>query len=475
VFGRPVIAGIFLAASAIAASAQTTVSISDDSQVVFATVRAGSYANTTISTLETRAADSGSSYLRRAMLKFDTENGIPAGAAVTSATLTVTVKQSSNDATRRIAAYQVTNSWDPSVVTWNRRKSGISWGSAGGDLGTRLSIANVSNVAGSKVTFDVTSLVKAAVAGQFGSSRYTRIALVDLDEATNESWRAYYTPSDASNRPTLKVTYGGSAPPPSPQVDSGSGGSTLRLLEYNVHHGGVGTDGKYDPNRIVNWIVKINPDVVSLVEMEKDDYWVSTDGVALYKSLLEQKTGVRWYTWDIQDYGDWTSSGIRNAIISKIPFSATYRHEFSVGKDRTVGGVTISVNGRNLNIMSTHFDPDSSSNRITQAKELVSYAKGFSEDRILTGDFNDQADKTSMQTLIAYYHDAWAEAVKMGTQRSASDNPNGYTRNSRIDFALYSRNEAHLTLKYVQVVDTRDANGYMPSDHRPLLSVFTVN
>src|SRR5581483_7853020 len=212
--------------------------------------------------------------------------------------------------------------------------------------------------------------------------------------------------------------------------------------------------------------------IVSLVEMEKNDGWVSTDGVALYQSLLEQKTGVKWYTWDIQDYGDWSAPGIRNAIISKIPFSATYRHEFSVGKDRSVGGVSISVNGRNINLMSTHFDPDSGSNRNQEARELIAYAKGFAEDRILTGDFNDQADKTSQGIIRdGGYYDGWAEAVKMGVQKSAPDNPNGYTRNSRIDFVYYSKGEAHLTLKSVQVIDTRDANGYMPSDHRPLLAV----
>ena len=473
VFGRPTIAGIILAATAAAASAQTTVTIADQTNVVYATLRGGSYANTTITALETRAAEAGSSYLRRAMLKFDTENGIPAGASVTSATLTVTVKEGSGDATRRIAAYQVTTSWNETQVTWNKRRTGIAWGAAGGDLGTRLAVATVSNVPGSKATFDVTSLVKSAVAGQFGS-RYTRIALVDLDESTNESWRAYYTPQDSSNKPSLKVTYGGSAPPP-PHIDSGSG-ATLRILEYNVHHGGYGTDGKYDPNRVVNWIVKANPDIVSLVEMEKNDGWVSTDGVALYQSLLEQKTGVKWYTWDIQDYGDWSAPGIRNAIISKIPFSATYRHEFSVGKDRSVGGVSISVNGRNINLMSTHFDPDSGSNRNQEARELIAYAKGFAEDRILTGDFNDQADKTSQGIIRdGGYYDGWAEAVKMGVQKSAPDNPNGYTRNSRIDFVYYSKGEAHLTLKSVQVIDTRDANGYMPSDHRPLLAVFSVN
>jgi endonuclease/exonuclease/phosphatase family metal-dependent hydrolase len=474
-FNRLAIAGTVLAATATAASAQTTVTIADQTSVVYATLRDGSYANTTITALETRAADAGSSYLRRAMLKFDTENGIPAGANVTSATLTVTVKDASDDATRRIAAYQVTTSWDETQVTWNQRRTGIAWGTGGGDLGTRLAVTTVSNVPGSKATFDVTALVKSAVSGQLGS-RYTRIVLVDLDESTNESWRAYYTPQDSSNKPSLKVAYGGSAPPPPQITDTGSGGSTLRILEYNVHHGGIGTDGKYDPNRVVNWIVKANPDIVSLVEMEKNDSYVSTDGVALYQSLLEQQTGVKWYTWDIQDYGDWTAAGIRNAIISRIPFSATYRHEFSVGRDRTVGGVTISVNGRTINVMSTHFDPYDATNRNQEATELVAYAKGFAEDRILTGDLNDQPDKTSQGTIRnGGYVDAWAQAVLMGVQKSAPDNPNGYTRNSRIDFVYYSKGEAHLTLKSVQVIDTRDANGIMPSDHRPLLAVFTVN
>jgi endonuclease/exonuclease/phosphatase (EEP) superfamily protein YafD len=45
---------------------------------------------------------------------------------------------------------------------------------------------------------------------------------------------------------------------------------------------------------------------------------------------------------------------------------------------------------------------------------------------------------------------------------------------SRIDYVFYSRSEEHLTLKTVQVVDTRDANGVMPSDHRPVLVEFMV-
>ena len=76
--------------------------------------------------------------------------------------------------------------------------------------------------------------------------------------------------------------------------------------------------------------------------------------------------------------------------------------------------------------------------------------------------------------MTAGYYDAWAEGKKAGIATAAPDNTAGNTRNSRIDYVFYSRAEQHLTLKKVQVVDTRDANGVMPSDHRPVLAEFLV-
>jgi hypothetical protein len=104
--------GAAMAAAATPASAQTTVTINQPTtQVVHATLRGGTYANTNFSTtLETRAA-SDLTYERRAMLKFDTQNLIPMGSQVSNATLTVTVKTADAGLTRHLAAYQVTNSW----------------------------------------------------------------------------------------------------------------------------------------------------------------------------------------------------------------------------------------------------------------------------------------------------------------------------------------------------------------------------
>jgi endonuclease/exonuclease/phosphatase family metal-dependent hydrolase len=382
----------------------------------------------------------------------------------------MTVRDGSGDATRRVAAYQVTQSWEEPEVTWNRRKSGYYWNSKGGDMGTQVAVQTVGNTAGARASWDVTALVKQAVAGQLGSSRYTRLALVDLDSPTKESWRGYYTPNDSSSyRPTLKVTYGGTTS----TTTTSSTGTRLRVLHWNIQKNGWGTDGRYDPNRIVSWIAKINPDIISLNEVEAwNSYSYGEDGVALYKSLLTQKMGGTWYVWQAQDYGNWSDKGLRSVVYSRYPFSSTYRTTYSAGKLKAVGGVTVHVNGRLINFMTTHFDPYSYDYRMIQAKDLRYYAGGFSEDRIICGDFNEQAG--NLDSITNYYHDAWAVAKSAGIAYSASDNPYGNTRNSRIDYVFYSRGERYLSLKKVQVVDTRDSNGEMPSDHRPVVAEFTV-
>lgn len=475
-FCKSMWAGLLVAGSALGAAAQTTVTLADPStQVVFATVRGGSYADTNISNvLETRAADATSSYVRRAMLKFDTQNTIPQGAAVSSAYITVTVKAGSADATRRIAAYQVTDSWNQTQVTWKKRYSTTYWITSGGDLGTMLSTVTVGNTAGTKVTFDVTSLVKAAVAGQLGSSRYTRIALVDLDDYTSESWRGYYTPNDGSYRPTLKVTYGGSTTTTTTTTTSTSSSTSttrLRVLHWNTHHNGVGTDGRLDSDRLMTWVAKINPDIVSLNEVERYTGYCSCDGPVMLRDLLQQKTGRTWY-YKFQTASG-ASTGDGNLILSRFPFDATATRLLSYTRSVVNGSVT--VNGRTINFFSTHLDADSTSARLIEIGELKNWASGFAQQRIIAGDFNAWPGSTENAKMKEAYKDSWAEAQAAGTAIAYSGNEAGNTRNSRIDYIYFSNDATKLTLRSSQVFDTRDSNGVMPSDHRPLLSIFDVN
>jgi endonuclease/exonuclease/phosphatase family metal-dependent hydrolase len=475
-FTRALIGAFAFAGAVASASAQTTVTLNHpDTQVVWATVRGGTYADKNDqSVLATRSSDSYE-YNRRALLKFDTENTIPKGSSVTSAVLTMTVKTGGSDSTRTVAAYQTSLSWSETEVTWNRRRSTESWNTPGGDYGSKLDDAVVGNAAGTKVTFDVTALVKAAVAGTLGSSRYTRIALVDKDASTADSYREYYLPSDSNTavRPTLKVTYGGTSTTTTtaPTTTTSGSTSTLRVLHWNIHHGGLGTDGVWDPARIAKWIAKFNPDIISLNEMERNDgYSHNTDEPVTMAALLKTYTGRTWY-WKFYTLSG-GSNGIGCMILSRFPLNGT-ETKLLTGA-RSAVNFEISVNGRTINFTSTHLNPDSSTYRKEEINQLVYWETGMAQQRIIAGDFNATYTSTEHSMMKQTYYDSWAVAQANGTDIAYAGNESGATRNGRIDFIYYSHSASNLVLKSSQVYDTRDSNGYMPSDHRPLMSVFTV-
>ena len=464
------ICGVLVAA---AAGAQTTMNLTDSSST---TLRGGAYASTNYSTstvMETRAS-SDQSYVRRGLLKFDTDTTIPAGTAIASARLTITVA-GGNAESRQLSAYHVTASYDKSAATWNKRKSTLAWSTGGADLGARYDVETITNTVGAKVTFDVTPLVQAIVRGDFGSSRYTRIALVDTGGSSRDSYKQIYSENaaDASLRPTLTITLGTAATITSPAPPPTTTSSTMRVLQYNTHHGGYGTDNRYDTNRLADWIVRMRPDVVMLNEIEKYTSWGNQNQPEVYKNLLESKTGKTWYYVFAQEYGQWSSNGKGNLILSTVPFTSTDRHELVHNGDRSIAEAAITWNGRPITFILTHLDPDSQSLRLTQATEVTTWAAAEPENRILTGDMNAWPDQTSIAQYDKYFMDSWAVAAANGTAIAFAGN-NGETKKGRIDYIFYSKGSTNLAVKSSQVYDTRDANGIMPSDHRPVVTAFEV-
>jgi len=247
----------------------------------------------------------------------------------------------------------------------------------------------------------------------------------------------------------------------------------MRVLQWNLHHG-VGTDGKYDINRIATWIAKMSPDVVMLNEVEKYTGWGNEDQPARYKSLLESKTGKTWYVLFAQEFGDWSSNGKGHVILSTYPFAATDR--VAISYDRVIADARIVVNGRSISLLVTHLDPDSATRRLTQATEVTAWALAHPENRILTGDMNAWPDQTSIAQYNKTYNDSWTVATSKGTAYEFSGlSPDGATKKGRIDYVLYSKGVSNVSVVSSQVYDTRDSSGYMPSDHRPVLTTFQIN
>ena len=141
--------------------------------------------------------------------------------------------------------------------------------------------------------------------------------------------------------------------------------------------------------------------------------------------------------------------------------------------DRSIAEAEITWNARRITLVLTHLDPDSQTLRLTQATEVTTWSAVQPENRIVTGDMNAWPDQTSIAQFDKFYNDSWAVAVKAGTALAFSGN-NGETKKGRIDYIFYSKNAANLVVKSSQVYDTRDANGVMPSDHRPVLTTFEV-
>ena len=471
---------LVLLAGAIPSSAQT-LQLTDAHAT---TLRGGSYAGTNYrsqTVLETRASDDDS-YDRRAILKFDTQNTIPAGSTIQSATLTVTVA-GGNGESRTIGAYRLASSYDETYATWSKRKSSTSWSTPGGDKAERFDVATVTNTAGSRVTFDLTSLVQKNVSGAYGSNRYTRVVLLDAGGSSRDSYKQYYSDEagDTSVRPILTVVLGSgttTATTTTTSTTSSSTGVKLRVLQWNLHHG-VGTDGKYDLDRIATWMAKMTPDVVMLNEVEKYTGWGNEDQPSRYRSLLQAKTGKTWYKHFAQEYGDWSSNGKGHLILSRYPFESTDCTTTTASSGLKGAGAasqaTIIVNGRRINLFIGHLDPDSSTMRLTQAREVTNWASTYPESRIITGDMNAWPDQSSIAEFNKTYRDSWAVASSKGTAYQFSGlSPDGATKKGRIDYIFYSRNTSNLAVVSSKVYDTRDSNGYMPSDHRPVVTTFEV-
>jgi endonuclease/exonuclease/phosphatase family metal-dependent hydrolase len=489
--GTMVLAASALTAFPRAAEAQTRVVLdAPKTEVVDTMVRGGSFARANFDgkDLMTRASDH-EEYMRRALLKFDTEKNVPANAVITSATLTMTVK-GGNAETRRLSAYRVSQSFDAPVTTWNKRKRNSSWNTEGGDLGKKYASATVTAKVGSKVTFDVTTLVQDSVDGDFGS-RWTRIAVIDEGGTSRASYREYYSSeASASVRPSLTVLFQpkSSAPPkpkeeepepprpapapapaPAPPSDTESE-ETLRVLHWNLYHG-QNAKKQWGFPRQMEVIAKAKPDIVSLNEIEKfNSTYGNIDQAAALAQYLTQKTGTKWYQYMRVASG--SARGIGNAVLSRFPIVSASTCQLSDNRNAVHAGLV--VNGRTLNFWSTHLAVESGSYRVRETRTLLACMDNFSEQRLVAGDFNTLPKTKELQMMVVDYADTWAQAKAMGKTTNYSGNCDGCTRGARIDYVFTSKSASKLALKSAQIIDTRDSKGTMASDHKPMLAIFEV-
>ena len=148
---------------AAAASAQTTITLSTPGTQINADlmIQGGAYGYTDFSNDAVMATkvSSDASYARRILMKFDTQNLIPANSVIQSARLELVLQQAENSESRPLTIYHVTKSFVRWEANWYYYRSGQPWSAPGGDLGPSFGTAYVGANVGAVYTFDLTDLV----------------------------------------------------------------------------------------------------------------------------------------------------------------------------------------------------------------------------------------------------------------------------------------------------------------------------
>ncbi len=243
---------------------------------------------------------------------------------------------------------------------------------------------------------------------------------------------------------------------------------TIRVLHWNLHHGND-PNNTYALARQMATIYDMNPDVISLNEVEKfNGNYGNEDQAKHLAEYLTERTGETWYQFMVP--GNGASTGIGNAILSRFPFETTDVCQLSA--ERNAVHATMMINGRTVNLWSTHLDVDSG--RVAEARALTTCMSSFAEPRLVAGDFNAAVGTTEINLMTAGYVDAWPAAKSIGAAFNFPGNCDGCTRNTRIDYGFTSRAASMLVLKSAQIFDTRNASGVMASDHKPLVLAYEV-
>jgi endonuclease/exonuclease/phosphatase family metal-dependent hydrolase len=261
--------------------------------------------------------------------------------------------------------------------------------------------------------------------------------------------------------------------------------SKLRVVQANIAYGGHGTDNIINLNRTTDWLVKLNPDVASLVEAIG-----GYNDPTLITGLMKQKTGLTWYSHYVPKFAG-CAEGVM--ILSKWPIVST--GQLFMSYQMPVAEATINVNGKLISFFSTHFQwPGSASaERQVEANQLVAFASKFAEPRIIAGDLNAQVYTPEVGIILQQYYGAWDEAISKGVATSYPDNPASSltrSRRSRIDHIFYAKGATGVSVAGAEIPDQRaagtaalvtvkigttDDKGVRPSDHNFVEATLTLN
>ncbi|MCP5274725.1 MAG: endonuclease/exonuclease/phosphatase family protein [Burkholderiales bacterium] len=158
--------------------------------------------------------------------------------------------------------------------------------------------------------------------------------------------------------------------------------TSLTLATYNIHRC-IGTDGKFNPERIIEVIQQLDADIIALQEVET----FRRERLNLLEHLSRHTgmyavAGITMFS-DISHYG--------NALLSRLDIEELHREDLSIKGREPRGAICIKTRlaNKSIRVIATHLGLLPSERR-TQTKQLLKLLEQESADiSVLMGDLNE--------------------------------------------------------------------------------------
>lgn len=155
----------------------------------------------------------------------------------------------------------------------------------------------------------------------------------------------------------------------------------MRLASYNIH-AGVGSDGRFEPRRLIEVLLRLNADLIGLQEVIS----VGPDGYALLNELAEA-CGMQAVAGPTMQRGD---ASYGNALLSRLPLHAIRRLNMDESRFEPRGALAVEAGDPDspLIVALTHLGLRRRERR-AQIEQLINWLPQPSAPLVLLGDLNE--------------------------------------------------------------------------------------
>lgn len=261
------------------------------------------------------------------------------------------------------------------------------------------------------------------------------------------------------------VTYDGFSLKLDPPLSNANTSAVLRAMAYNIHWA-AGPDGEVDTQRISDFIIAKDVDIVGFNEVAR--FWSLRASGRDIIGEIAQQTGMS-FVFDNNKQGLSGNDSFGNAILSKYPILEREHRLLPVVGDNEQRGwhkVIVDMNGKFISFCTTHLAHNSNLERVMCGTNLNQWVDDEVFPVIMVGDFNDTPNTPIYDLLEKKWIDIWPIAGDGTLGRTVPcPGPPG----ARIDYIWKAKTSTSLIPTNAEVGLSLEA-----SDHFSVMSQFVL-